>query len=68
METDRVDIMAKCTVCKKNIEKGTGKMYVKNDGKMFHFCGSKCQKNLKLGRDPRKLKWATSEKKVKKGS
>jgi len=33
-------------------------MYVSNDGSIFWFCSSKCRKNhLKLGRDPRKLKW-----------
>ncbi len=33
-------------------------MYVKNDGSILWFCSSKCRKNfLKLGRNPRKLKW-----------
>lgn len=60
--------MAKCTICKGNVIKGTGKMYVRNDGRIFHFCGSKCQKNWKMGRVPKKLKWASSEKKIKKTS
>jgi len=51
--------MAKCSCCKKDIEKGTGKIYVKTDGKVFNFCSMKCEKNIiKLGRIPRKLKWA----------
>ena len=48
----------KCTFCEKIVPKGTGKEYVKNDGKMYYFCSSKCQKNmLKLKRDSKKLKW-----------
>jgi large subunit ribosomal protein L24e len=41
-------------------------MYVQNDGRIFYFCSSKCHNNFRLGRDPKKLKWASSEKKVKK--
>ena len=43
---------------KKEIEEGTGKMYVKRDGSIYFFCSSKCEKNMiKLGRVPRKVKW-----------
>jgi large subunit ribosomal protein L24e len=57
----------KCSFCKNNIEPGTGKMFVKNDGKVFYFCSSKCKKNMfKLKRDPKKVKWVIKEKKVKK--
>jgi len=59
--------MVKCTFCKKEIEKGTGMMYVKNDGKIFYFCSRKCDKNLlKLKRKPAKIEWATKKKKVTK--
>ncbi|UCC91583.1 MAG: 50S ribosomal protein L24e [Candidatus Aenigmatarchaeota archaeon] len=58
----------KCSMCKSNIPKGSGKMFVRNDGKIFYFCSSKCQKNWKLGRVAKKLKWASSEKKVRKES
>lgn len=34
-----------------------GLMFVKNDGKVRWFCSSKCEKNAKLGRNPRKTKW-----------
>ncbi len=48
----------KCSFCGKEIPKGSGKMYVKKDGTVLYFCSSKCEKNmLKLGRDPRKIKW-----------
>jgi large subunit ribosomal protein L24e len=60
--------MAKCTTCKDNIYKGTGKMFVRNDGRIFNFCSSKCQKNWKLGRESKKLTWVTKTKKTKKAS
>ncbi|HDD04869.1 50S ribosomal protein L24e [Nanoarchaeota archaeon] len=48
----------KCSFCGKEIEPGTGIMYVRNDGKIFYFCSSKCEKNmLKLGRKPKKVEW-----------
>jgi len=56
------DFMVLCTFCKKEIEKGTGKMFVENTGKISWFCSSKCDKNTrKLGRDPRDFKWANKE-------
>jgi len=56
----------KCSFCNEEIEKGTGKMFVRNDGKLFYFCSSKCEKNmLKLRRDPKNVKWVTKKKKSK---
>ncbi len=47
-----------CSFCGREIEIGTGKMFVKRDGKIFYFCSRKCEKNmLELKRNPRKLKW-----------
>jgi len=47
-----------CSFCGYDIEPGTGKMYVRNDGTIFKFCSSKCEKNLiKLNRIPRRVKW-----------
>jgi large subunit ribosomal protein L24e len=53
-------------MCKLNMSRGTGKMFVRNDGRIFYFCSSKCQKNWKMGRGDKKLKWTLSsaEKKV----
>ncbi len=54
----------KCSFCKREIEPGTGKMFVRNDGKVLYFCSSKCEKNmLELGRKPRKVKWVRKLKK-----
>lgn len=48
----------KCSFCNKEIEKGTGMMFVKNDGRVFYFCSSKCEKNmLKLHREPARTNW-----------
>ncbi|MEK6903652.1 MAG: 50S ribosomal protein L24e [Nanoarchaeota archaeon] len=47
-----------CTFCGGTIEIGTGMMFVKNDGKVFRFCSSKCRKNqLHLQRKPIHVKW-----------
>jgi large subunit ribosomal protein L24e len=47
-----------CSFCGNEIEPGTGKIFVKRDGKVLYFCSRKCEKNmLKLGRSPRRLKW-----------
>lgn len=47
-----------CSFCGQDIEPGTGKMYVKKDATIFHFCSMKCQKNqLIMHRTPRNVKW-----------
>ncbi|MBI2972140.1 MAG: 50S ribosomal protein L24e [Candidatus Aenigmarchaeota archaeon] len=51
--------MAKCSFCSGTLEAGTGTMVVDRAGKISWFCSKKCEKNLlKLGRDPRRFKWA----------
>jgi len=58
--------MAKCSFCGKNIEKGTGKIFVYVTGKKEYFCSSKCEKNLlKLKRKPSKFKWTKNYKRGK---
>ncbi len=58
--------MAKCTFCGNNIERGTGKIYVKKDVKILYFCSSKCEKNhIKLGRKFLETKWSKKFKREK---
>lgn len=50
--------MPKCSFCGREIPKGTGKIYVKKDGKILYFDRMKCEKNmLKLKRKARTTKW-----------
>lgn len=51
----------KCSFCSANIQKGTGKMFVRGDGSIFYFCSSKCEKNFGLGREPKKMKWTKKQ-------
>ena len=59
--------MTKCNYCGKDIEKGTGKMYVEITGNVLNFCSSKCEKGtLKLGRKSRNVKWTKESHDLKK--
>ncbi len=52
--------MALCSFCKHELERATGKMYVRRDGSALYFCSTKCQRNMmKLGRSPRNVLWLT---------
>lgn len=57
-----------CSFCGNEVRRGTGYMFVRRDGSVLTFCSSKCRKNLlRLGRNPRKLKWARAQKKPEEG-
>ena len=48
----------KCSFCYREIEPGTGKMFVKKDGTVLNFCTNKCYKNMiELKRVPRTTAW-----------
>jgi large subunit ribosomal protein L24e len=47
-----------CSFCAREIEPGTGMMFVKRDGTVFNFCTSSCRKQqLHLGRVGHRFKW-----------
>jgi large subunit ribosomal protein L24e len=55
-----------CTFCGEQIEPGTGTMYVRKDGTIYHFCSKKCEKNmLVLKRKPRTTRCTEQYKKEK---
>jgi len=50
-----------CSFCGKDIEPGTGTMFVRNDNQRFYFCSQKCERSmLKMGRTARRIKWTKS--------
>jgi len=54
--------MAKCSYCSELIKHGQGFMLALNDGRVLHFCSSKCHKNRNLGRKSKEQKWITKKK------
>lgn len=55
----------KCSFCKCEIPRNTGKILATRTGDVFYFCSSKCENNHKMGRNPRKLGWTRKQKKKK---
>ncbi len=51
-------VKRQCSFCAAEIEPGTGAMFVKRDGTVFHFCSSSCRKQqLHLHRVGHRFKW-----------
>lgn len=53
--------MTSCSFCGGEVTPGTGKMYIKRDGTVLHFCKAKCQRNqVGLGRVNRHVGWTAA--------
>eukprot|EP01057_Protomagalhaensia_wolfi_P003344 Protomagalhaensia_wolfi_Nauph_80__3343@NODE_33_length_4594_cov_158_586169_g26_i0_p3_GENE_NODE_33_length_4594_cov_158_586169_g26_i0NODE_33_length_4594_cov_158_586169_g26_i0_p3_ORF_typecomplete_len174_score39_49Ribosomal_L24e/PF01246_20/4_9e24Ribosomal_L24e/PF01246_20/4_1e03YHS/PF04945_13/0_0017Metallothio_Pro/PF02069_16/0_16Metallothio_Pro/PF02069_16/6_3e03zfFCS/PF06467_14/0_48zfFCS/PF06467_14/1_1e04_NODE_33_length_4594_cov_158_586169_g26_i010651586 len=47
----------KCYYCSCNVWPGHGMTFIRNDGRAFTFCSSKCKTHFKARHNPKKSKW-----------
>lgn len=58
--------MPTCSYCKKHYHEHKGLTVFTFDGRRIFYCSSKCRRNNKLKRDPKKVNWIKRKKKGEK--